>query len=224
MDLVLSTTELWRLLESRAAQITADNYAESGDSKRAKLNAQSDQDNASATVLEEGGESIDGASGLSVFDLLMSVTPDAPAGCDALEAMCRSFTADGSSFAAASERNGGSGGYAEYVFKYAAQQLYGANLWDTGSLPYKEGRNPDIAEVDINAVISSTAEPASSGVRKLKFARAYGFRNIQSVLLKIRRGVCDYDFIEIMACPSGCNNGGGQVRQSAPLLAPKKQN
>ena len=26
----------------------------------------------------------------------------------------------------------------------------------------------------------------------------------------IRAGTCEYDFIEIMACPGGCINGGGQ--------------
>lgn len=224
---MLSTTELWRLLESCAAQTTtADANDSGGDSKRMKLNSPANVDanaDSAAMCLEEGGESVEAGSGLTVYELLMSAAPDAPTGCDALEAMCRSFSADGSAFVAASQRNGGSGGYAEYIFKYAAQQLYGANLWDMGSLPYKEGRNPDIAEIDINTVLGA-GDPTANSIaptpaRKLKFARAYGFRNIQSILLKIRRGACDFDFIEIMACPSGCNNGGGQVRQSAPLLA-----
>lgn len=228
VDLVLSTTELWRLLESCAAQTSTVICSDgsNSDAKRMKLNAPYSIDTAldgEAMVLEDGGENVDAGSGLTVCELLMSVTPDAPTGSDALEAMCRSFSADGSAFVAASERNGGSGGYAEYIFKYAAQQLYGANLWDMGSLPYKEGRNPDIAEIEINTVLGAselnTGHTASTPARKLKFARAYGFRNIQSILLKIRRGACDFDFIEIMACPSGCNNGGGQVRQSAPLLA-----
>ena len=58
----------------------------------------------------------------------------------------------------------------------------------------------------------------------LKFATAYGFKNVQRVLLKLgKRGETtgdnsiehtpDYfDFIEVMACPSGCLNGGGQIR------------
>ena len=58
----------------------------------------------------------------------------------------------------------------------------------------------------------------------LKFATAYGFKNVQLVLLKLgKRGedsgdasaehTPDYfDFIEVMACPSGCLNGGGQIR------------
>lgn len=46
----------------------------------------------------------------------------------------------------------------------------------------------------------------------LRFAYAYGFRNIQSILAKARRGKCPYHFVEVMACPSGCVNGGGQIK------------
>ncbi len=44
-------------------------------------------------------------------------------------------------------------------------------------------------------------------------ARSYGFRNIQNITrqLKSPKGSA-YDFVEVMACPSGCVNGGGQIR------------
>lgn len=39
---------------------------------------------------------------------------------------------------------------------------------------------------------------------------------------KIKRRACEYDYVEIMACPSGCLNGGGQIKpqpgQSAQQL------
>ena len=41
------------------------------------------------------------------------------------------------------------------------------------------------------------------GETKLQFALVYGFRNIQNIVQKIKRRKCPYDFIEIMACPSG---------------------
>lgn len=41
------------------------------------------------------------------------------------------------------------------------------------------------------------------GKPKLQFAAAYGFRNIQNIVQKLKRGKCSYDFVEIMACPSG---------------------
>ena len=37
----------------------------------------------------------------------------------------------------------------------------------------------------------------------MKFAIAYGFRNIQNIVQKIKRGKCPYHFVEVMACPSG---------------------
>jgi hypothetical protein len=50
--------------------------------------------------------------------------------------------------------------------------------------------------------------------KSIKFARVYGFRNIQSVLLKLKRRKLDLDFIEVMACPSGC----GEYRSAYLLL------
>lgn len=50
------------------------------------------------------------------------------------------------------------------------------------------------------------------GEVRLRFAFAYGFRNIQNIVQQMKRQKCSYDFVEIMACPSGCLNGGGQIR------------
>jgi iron only hydrogenase large subunit-like protein len=41
------------------------------------------------------------------------------------------------------------------------------------------------------------------GQAVLKFAIAYGFRNIQNIVQKIKRGRLAYQYVEIMACPSG---------------------
>lgn len=54
-------------------------------------------------------------------------------------------------------------------------------------------RNADFQEV----VLQVEGRPA------LRFASAYGFRNIQTLMRKIKRGACEYDYVEIMACPSG---------------------
>ena len=32
---------------------------------------------------------------------------------------------------------------------------------------------------------------------------------------KIKIGKCEYDYVEVMACPSGCLNGGGQAKPAA---------
>ncbi|KAK4386753.1 protein NAR1 [Sesamum angolense] len=46
----------------------------------------------------------------------------------------------------------------------------------------------------------------------LRFAQCYGFRNLRNIVMKIKSGKCEYHFLEIMACPSGCLNGGGQIK------------
>uniref|UniRef100_A0A915B889 Iron hydrogenase large subunit C-terminal domain-containing protein n=2 Tax=Parascaris univalens TaxID=6257 RepID=A0A915B889_PARUN len=46
----------------------------------------------------------------------------------------------------------------------------------------------------------------------LKVAKCYGFRNIQNLVQKMKRGKAEYDYVEVMACPAGCANGGGQIR------------
>jgi len=37
----------------------------------------------------------------------------------------------------------------------------------------------------------------------------------------VMAGEADYDFIEVMACPGGCVNGGGQPQQVAPVYMTK---
>ncbi|XP_054570550.1 cytosolic iron-sulfur assembly component 3 isoform X5 [Eptesicus fuscus] len=54
----------------------------------------------------------------------------------------------------------------------------------------------------------------------LHFAAAYGFRNIQNLVQKLKRGRCPYHYVEVMACPSGCLNGGGQLK--APEMPSKE--
>jgi iron only hydrogenase large subunit-like protein len=58
----------------------------------------------------------------------------------------------------------------------------------------------------------SAGAPQIDGKRVLNFASAYGFRNIQNLVRKVKLGKCEYHFVEIMACPSGCLNGGGQIK------------
>ena len=50
---------------------------------------------------------------------------------------------------------------------------------------------------------SSTADTQVDENTELRFAAAYGFRNIQNLVQKLKRGRCKYHFVEIMACPSG---------------------
>uniref|UniRef100_A0A667ZAY8 Nuclear prelamin A recognition factor-like protein n=1 Tax=Myripristis murdjan TaxID=586833 RepID=A0A667ZAY8_9TELE len=93
----------------------------------------------------------------------------------------------------------GSGGYLHHVFTSAAKQLFGEEV---KNLIYKTLRNNDFQEVMLE----------KDGVVLLRFAFTYGFRNIQNLVQKLKRGKSPYHFVEVMACPSGCLNGGGQLK------------
>ncbi|KAL6264396.1 hypothetical protein P5V15_004505 [Pogonomyrmex californicus] len=93
----------------------------------------------------------------------------------------------------------GSGGYADFIFRYAAKNLFDE---DNVTVDFKNLRNPDFQE----------AELKRNDQVLLKFAIINGFRNIQNIVQKMKKGKCVYDYVEIMACPCGCLNGGAQVR------------
>ena len=140
----------------------------------------------------------------------------------------------------ATSSGGGSEGYLEEIFRFAAWELFGVRM--EGALEYTQGRNSDFQEVCLypadeaakNAEAGEGGEGGGGGEsadakqqaggdkaasRKkpkptplLRFARAYGFRNIQTIVRRLKTGKCNYDYVEIMACPSGMLNGGGQIR------------
>lgn len=56
------------------------------------------------------------------------------------------------------------------------------------------------------------------GGKELKVAVAHGMKNAKPVLDDIRAGKSPYTFIEIMCCPGGCINGGGQPYVRPSLL------
>ena len=51
----------------------------------------------------------------------------------------------------------------------------------------------------------------------VKVAVASGLSNAKVIMDKIRNGEADYQFVEIMCCPGGCVNGGGQPIQPASV-------
>lgn len=59
-------------------------------------------------------------------------------------------------------------------------------------------RNKDLQEVILER----------DGQVLLHFAAAYGFRNIQNLVQKLKRGRCPYHFVEVMACPAGSYGQG----------------
>ncbi|KAL9643265.1 hypothetical protein ABK040_014721 [Willaertia magna] len=98
-----------------------------------------------------------------------------------------------------SELNG-SGGYCEVVFRYAAKKLFQQDYYQK-PLKFETKRNSDYKELIL-------INPENQQVL-LKFIIANGFRNIQNLVRRLKNA--DYHFVEIMACPIGCLNGGGQT-------------
>lgn len=98
--------------------------------------------------------------------------------------------------------------------QYAAKELFNVELsaeelaMGSKRLHLIDGKNQDFQDMilysDSNQVL-------------LKFAKAYGFRNIQNLVRKLKleeksKTKTGYHFVEVMACPSGCINGGGQLK------------
>jgi NADP-reducing hydrogenase subunit HndD len=86
--------------------------------------------------------------------------------------------------------------------------------------------NKDIQEIDYEAVrgvegIKKAEVPVTDDLT-IKIAVANGGANIRKVMDGVRNGEYDdYHFIECMACPGGCVNGGGQPIVSSKVKMEK---
>lgn len=124
-----------------------------------------------------------------------------------------------------------SDGYLAHIFRHAAKELFHE---DVGEVTYRtlrsvgagrvsrrgpgweplEGdkfkgalhRNRDLQEVTLER----------DGRVLLRFAAAYGFRNIQNVVLKLKRGKAPYHLVEVLACPGGRCTLGPEGRNPSP--------
>jgi len=124
---------------------------------------------------------------------------------------------------------GTSGGNLYYILNHVSAQHSGSRIETV------RGRNADVVEYSV---------VAASGENIFKAARYYGFRNIQNLVRKLKparqsrmpgaRPVggarkpagksagLEYAYVEVMACPGGCTNGGGQVKVDDPIIAERK--
>lgn len=117
---------------------------------------------------------------------------------------------------------GSSGGYLYHILETYQAQNPGS------SISVSRGRNADVVEYSL----------VRGSETIVKMARFYGFRNIQNLVRRLKpaklskmpgarvgvsrrpgangaaggEGVKDYAYVEVMACPGGCTNGGGQVK------------
>lgn len=106
----------------------------------------------------------------------------------------------------ASKINFSSNAYSEFIINRYIEEN---NLKDKAVIERKTLKNVDMREISL----------IQDGKTLLSFCLVYGFRNIQNILrtkTKIK-----YSFIEIMACPGGCINGGGQMKPRDPNQTPR---
>ena len=76
------------------------------------------------------------AQKISLEEFFLDLPADTSLGGDRLENLFRSYSPEGWELVQGVDRNAGSGGYAEHIFKFAAQEILGLDLWST-ELEYK---------------------------------------------------------------------------------------
>lgn len=99
---------------------------------------------------------------------------------------------------------GATGGVMEAALRTAVETLTGEELQN---VEFKEVRGTEgikeatynVAGMDINVAVAS------------------GLSNAKIIMDKIRSGESNYHFVEIMCCPGGCVNGGGQPQVHADV-------
>ena len=99
---------------------------------------------------------------------------------------------------------GATGGVMEAALRTAVETLTGEEL---ESLDFTEVRGTEgikEATYTVNGM-------------EIKVCAASGLANAKKVMEDIKNGVSPYHFVEIMACPGGCVNGGGQPVQPASV-------
>ncbi|PNY21500.1 Cytosolic Fe-S cluster assembly factor nar-1 [Tolypocladium capitatum] len=123
---------------------------------------------------------------------------------------------------------GSSGGPLYHILQSRAAQTPGSEI------QMSQGRNADVVEY----LVILNGEPI------FKAARYYGFRNIQNLVRKLKparssrmpggrpfgsarrpagkSASLEYGYVEVMACPGGCTNGGGQIKVDDPVVVERK--
>ena len=101
---------------------------------------------------------------------------------------------------------GATGGVMEAALRFAVEQISGEKL-----------ANDKVDFTDVRGIEGIKEASYTAGGLTVKVAVASGLANARKLMDKVRAGEADYQFIEIMACPGGCVNGGGQPIQPASV-------
>ena len=101
---------------------------------------------------------------------------------------------------------GATGGVMEAALRTAIEKMTGETCESFDFVEVRGVNGIKEATYDINGQI-------------IRIAVVSGLSNVKDLLDKVKSGEADYHFIEVMACPGGCVNGGGQPHQPADVRA-----
>jgi len=110
---------------------------------------------------------------------------------------------------------GVTGGVTEAALRFAVEKVTGKVI-DSKDLDYKAVRGSE-------GLLEATLDVEGT---KLRIAIVHGLSNAHTVCKELLNGEVKYDFIEVMTCPGGCINGGGQLidfNQAAKIERRTKQ-
>ena len=96
---------------------------------------------------------------------------------------------------------GASGGVMEAALRTVVEKVTGKALDQVDFTEVRGVKGLKEASYDLNG-------------REVKVAVVSGLKNTGELLTRIKSGEVNYDVIEVMACPGGCVNGGGQPIQT----------
>ncbi|MCQ2543495.1 MAG: [FeFe] hydrogenase, group A [Lachnospiraceae bacterium] len=100
---------------------------------------------------------------------------------------------------------GATGGVMEAALRTAVWKLTG------------ETNDSPIEFTEVRGVEGIKEATYTAGGVTVKVAVASGLKNAKVIMDKIKAGEADYTFVEIMGCPGGCVNGGGQPQVPASV-------
>ncbi|CAH0016135.1 unnamed protein product [Clonostachys rhizophaga] len=166
--------------------------------------------------------------GVSLFDMPKSKSASNAQSSPFPDAKLRAFLFPSGGLRNPSPSAGSSGGLLYHVLQAKAAQIPGSEIQIT------RGRNIDVVEYSV----------CQNGETVFKAARYYGFRNIQNLVRRLKparpsrmpggkpfgsarrptgkTSSLEHSYVEVMACPGGCTNGGGQIKVDDPIIIERK--
>jgi len=88
---------------------------------------------------------------------------------------------------------------------------------------YKVVNGKELEGIEVTALrgfegVRSAVLDLGGDIGEVKLAMCHGLKEVRKVVEDVVAGKSDFDFIEVMACPGGCVDGGGHLRSKKAYL------